>query len=968
MTLTQLPELTLPIPPPPALMQHSEHALDNVLPHLRDGLIEAPNPQALSRHLDAIFSASPFIAKHCAAQPDLLVSLLNSGDLLSPYSAGQYSKNAQAALTSTSDDGTFMRQLRHFRHREMIRIAWRDLAGWAETEETLRDLTHLAESCIQAALAQAQTTLSDRYGVPRSAAGKAQEMSVIGMGKLGGHELNFSSDIDLIFAFPERGQTDGKTSLDNQQFFIRVGQQLIKLLNETTADGFVYRVDMRLRPFGDSGALAASFPAIEDYYLLHGREWERYAMIKARVVAGQSAQSDELLKNLKPFIYRRYLDYGAFDALRELKRMISTEVKRKGLQDNIKLGPGGIREIEFIGQAFQLVRGGHEPQLQSRSIITTLNRLAESGHIHPDDSAKLIAAYDFLRRAENRLQMVDDQQTHDLPADKIEQMRLAYSMGYPDWKTFYETLSKHRQVVQTQFDAVFHADEPGDSATSELWLSVWASDAHSESFESAVLEAGFQQPETCDRLRAFKRSIERAHLSHTAQKRLDTLMPRLLQALTQLNNPDETLGRLLPFLEHTAGRSVYLSLLFEQPHALDRLVRLFGASAWVAEFIIQHPIVIDELIDERLSLNLPSKADLLHEARQALSLHGEDLGEQMDALRRFRQAHICRIVCLDIEQKLPLMNVSDQLTWLAEAVIGAAYEQVLTQLTEAHGTPTHSGEGGAQHAELAVIAYGKLGGIELGYGSDLDLVFLHDNNSQSATTDGPTPIPNTQFFIKLTQKIVHFLTTLTAAGKLYDIDTRLRPNGASGLLVSSLTAFEHYQQDKAWTWEHQALVRARVVVGSKNFEEKFQTIRNRALQKKRESDALLKDVISMREKMRKALGSHKDKGFHIKQDKGGIVDIEFMVQYAVLVWGNRYPALLEYTDNYRLLDALQNSGVMKEGDAGLLKTAYLFYRNRLHQLALEEKPSIVEMDTELSRFRDQVSTIWQSLMSPSNQH
>ncbi len=963
--ILQLPATVLPYPPQP-LSEQAEISLRNwrsVQTQNNTGSLVL----ALSDdQLLPIFASSHFIVRQFDTRPDIIDSLLESGDLVSKYKSDQQIKHITARLATIDNEKQLMQQLREFRNREMLRIAWRDLAGWSSTEETLFDLSLLAEACIDAALNYAQQVQTQRHGVPRCPNGEEQKMVAIGMGKLGGHELNFSSDIDLIFCYPKNGQTDGQRSIDNGQFFIRVGQIAIKLLHETTVDGFVYRVDMRLRPFGDSGPLSVSFAAMEDYYLTHGRDWERYAMVKARVVAGDLEPGDALLKSLQPFVYRRYLDYGAFDALRDLKKMIAAEVERKGLQDNVKLGPGGIREIEFIGQAFQLVRGGHDPELQSRQIIPTLKKLGASGLLEVSVCEKLLAAYDFLRRTENRLQMLDDQQTHKLPASDLDRQRLAYTMGCDGWELFLQVLGLHRMCVQTHFMQVFKLDSDDGSDVSSVWSNLWSFDVDSDIFEQLVSEAGFRETETCANLRAFRKGSAYAHLSNTAQQRLDLLMPGLLEAVSAVVNPDETLSRVLLFLERTAGRSVYLSLLTEQPQALKRLIGLFSASHWVAEFIIQHPIVLDELIDNRLSAQLLSKDDMVAEAQSTLDRHNEDLGEQMDALRRFKQAHVCRIVALDVEGQISLMQVSDQLTWLAESILDVATGLIKSQLESIHGQPIYQKDDREEVAEMAVIAYGKLGGVELGYSSDLDLVFLHNSEHQSASTNGPKSISNIQFFSKLVQKLMHFLTTLTPAGKLYDVDTRLRPNGTSGLLISSFTAFEIYQQSKAWTWEHQALVRTRIIIGSPSLEKQFSQIRSAILTRQYQLPSLLEDVCAMREKMRKALGSQINQGFHIKQDKGGVVDIEFMVQYAVLAWGYENSDLLSHTDNYRLLEVLRDSNRIPADDVNTLKAAYLLYRMQLHRLALQGMSSTVEMDNELQNFRAQVSDIWDKLMCPQD--
>ena len=945
-----------------------------------------------------VFAASPFAARCCLQQPGLLDELLG-GDLERSYADGELHAAATAALAACDgaeggggDDESLMRALRRLRSREMLRIAWRDLAGAADIDETLRDLSQLAEACIAATLDVVQRGFVARFGRPRSADGEAQSLVVLGMGKLGGLELNFSSDIDLIFAFPESGQTDGPKVVDNTQYFTRVGQRLIKLLHEPTGDGFVFRVDMRLRPFGNSGPLALSYDALETYYLTQGREWERYAMIKARPVAGDEAAAAQLNALLRPFVFRRYLDYGAFESLRELKAMIAAQVARKGMRDNVKLGPGGIREIEFIGQAFQLVRGGREPELQIRGIRSVLASLGEAGYLPASDVVELRAAYDFLRRVENRLQMVADQQTHSLPDDDEGRARLAFAMGYPEWEAFLPELEAHRARVQGHFEEVFAAPgDADDSAPADPCAALWHSELDAETLAPQLAALGFGDVQPlAARLTELRTGRLYQALTSRARQRLDQLLPQVLRAALESGRAaadadvdangdgdgdqisgsgidsalaDAALERLLGLLRAIAGRSVYLLVLAETPPALALLARLFAASPWVADFVTRHPIVIDELLDPRQLYDLPDRAALEAEARRLLGrCEAGDVEAQMDALRQFKQANVMRVAALDVQCELALMRVSDQLTWIAETVLQVASDLVWDQMVARHGRPSCEVDGETAHPGFAIVAYGKLGGIELGYGSDLDIVFIHGSRGSKTVTEGDKPTDNAVFFARLAQKLVHFIATLTPAGSCYEVDTRLRPNGASGLLVTSLDAFAAYQREQAWTWEHQALVRARVVVGNRRLREGFERVRSEVLGRRRDLGELRREVREMRERMRRELARGNQRQCDLKQDPGAIADIEFMVQYAVLAWAREHPELLTYPDNFRVLEQLGASGLLTAQQAQSLSDAYLHYRQRGHRQALLELPPLVPRDAGLDAHRAAVGAIWAQLL------
>jgi glutamate-ammonia-ligase adenylyltransferase len=840
----------------------------------------------------------------------------------------------------------------------MVRIIWRDLAGLADLAETLEDLSELADQCIAQSLALLHGWCVAQWGEPRDAAGRAQRLIILGMGKLGARELNLSSDIDLIFAYPSIGQTDGRNPIDNESFFTRLARKLIKALGEQTAEGFVFRVDVRLRPFGDAGPLVLHFDALETYYQSQGRPWERYAMIKARPLTGDPDDIAELMGILRPFVFRRYIDFGAIEAIRELKVKIAAELHKRGMDANVKLGPGGIREIEFIGQAFQLIRGGREPELQVRPILQVLARLAAMGEMSPQDVAELTAAYEVLRRTENRLQAWRDEQTHKLPADAEGQDRLARSMGYPEWAAFAPVLAGHRDRVQQHFEDVFAEREAADRAADPLAV-VWDR-PEAEAVAAALAAAGFADVgQAGERLAAFRDSAACRRLSANARERLDTLMPQLLRAVAMEPNPGGVLERLLTLLAAVIRRTAYLDLLVENPLVLGHLVRLVAESPWVGEQLARQPALFDELLDPA-QLYSPLRREALEEELDTLlaRVDSDDLEQQMERLRQFSLGNRLRVAAADLIRAIPLMVVSDYLTEIAEVVLGRVYRMAWEHMVERHGRPQQID---GDDSGFAVVGYGKLGGIELGYSSDLDLVFLHGSRDVNAMTDGKRSVSNDQFYIRLAQRMIHLLNTRTPSGQLYEVDTRLRPNGSSGLLVSSLNAFRQYQEKSAWTWEHQALIRARVVAGDMGVAAQFQAIRRAVLGRERDADALRDEVCQMRARMRGELDQSGEERFDPKQGVGGVADIEFMVQYAILRWSHDHPALLAWTDNVRLLDSLAAEGLLPREQADLLADTYRSLRAAAHRAALRGEDGLLPAG-EFAEARAAVAAVWHELM------
>lgn len=927
-----------------------------------------PEDGRLLGELPRVWAASDFAARVCVRDMAVLRELQESGDLDRRYTDDGFRSRLHRRLEGVSDEASFHAALRQFRNREMLRIAWRDLTERAGLDEVLADLSAIADTLIDEALAWLYPRLCEQMGTPRDSEGHAQQMIVLGMGKLGGRELNFSSDIDLIFAFPEPGFTDAASPKANEQFFLRLGRSLIAALDQQTADGQCFRVDMRLRPYGDSGPLAMSVPAMELYFLEQGREWERYALIKARVVAGDSTSGQALLDTLSPFVYRRYLDYGALESLRSMKAMITREVRRRRLSDNVKLGRGGIREVEFIAQAFQLIRGGQEPALRERSLQPVLAYLCEQALIPEHAQRDLTEAYRYLRRIENRIQAMHDRQAHDLPTDALDRDRLVLAMAADDWEALHRELDGWRQRVQGHFDQVFVAPQQEDDAetTDEPdFADIWHDAVDAATGRAILADAGYADPAAALTLiERFRDGARVRALSDQGRKRLDRLMPMLMAAIPGSESPDAALNRLLTLLDGIVRRTAYLALLNEHPMAISQMVRLVGGSPWIARYLSAHPMLLDELLDPR-SLYAPlSREALASEADNRMaSAEADDLEQQMEILRQFKQTQVLRVAAADLAGAIPVMLVSDYLTDIAEVIIQRVLNLAWRQVRERYGEPLRE-DGGV--ADFGVIAYGKLGSLELGYGSDLDVVFLHDPVPAGSATTGEKPVEPAVFFSRLAQRFIHILNTLTPGGILYEVDTRLRPSGQSGLLTTSFDAFVAYQRGRAWTWEHQALVRARMVAGGESLRARFAQLRREVLTRPRRRDELREEVRHMRERMRRELGSSRRDEFDIKQDRGGIADIEFMVQYGTLAGVQQYAGVLRYTDNIRLLDELERAGELTPEQARILADAYRHYRGLVHRLTLQEHSARVA-ESLVADSRAAVIGVWNALMVPESE-
>ncbi|QLG87176.1 bifunctional [glutamate--ammonia ligase]-adenylyl-L-tyrosine phosphorylase/[glutamate--ammonia-ligase] adenylyltransferase [Chitinibacter bivalviorum] len=824
-------------------------------------------------------------------------------------------------------------QLRHLRQAVMARLVVREINGLSDLKEAMHTITDLAEVAVETALAWVSKP-DERYGQPiGEETGEVQQLIVVGMGKLGERELNVSSDIDLIFVYPEDGETTGPRKISNHEYFANIGKRLIRLIGDTDANGFVFRVDMRLRPFGDSGPLVTSFAALENYLLTQGREWERYAWIKGRALTGDE---QGLMDLVTPFVYRKYLDYGAYHSMRELHSQIRREVERKDRLDNVKLGPGGIREIEFIGQVFQLIRGGRNKTLRSRATQAILNELAAQGNLPQDVVTELQAAYVFLRDVEHRIMYLDDAQTQMLPSNEEDQHKLAISMGFGDWAQFRAALDAHRTIVSKHFEEVFLQPEQNTPTQDETEDPI---DAFSDGNTPYYQQLGYQNPaEIQRRLTAMQDSSKYRQMPDRCRRRLDSILPSLISTTAQFGNPDATLMRLLDLLDAISRRESYLALLAEHPQTLKRLASLYSASPWVSEYLTRHPILLDELLDFRLLHQEPEWDKLGRILRQEMNELADDIEARMDCLRHFQHSQIFRLVSQDLAGLLPLERLSDHLSDLADLILSVALEQAWKDLPNKH----------REQANFAIIGYGKLGGKELGFASDLDIVYLYDDDHANAP----------EIYARLAKRIVNWLTSLTSAGQLYDIDLRLRPNGSSGLLVSTVQAFSEYQHQSAWVWEHQAITRARFCAGDTHVGKNFEQIRHDILCKERDIAALQAEVLKMRNKM---LETHPALAHDVKHRRGGIVDIEFIVQFLILAHARTLPQLTANAGNIALLDVAAQHHLISSHAAEHARTAYRELRRLQHTHRLNGTELSLAMIEPLTLEMNAVQALWEQL-------
>lgn len=955
----------------PLATQAFETALNSLPPKLVlvarqrfETLIESPNLTApLNRagatemgqqvllSLPQVLASSDFISHALHHTAGLIANLLDTDCVLQPRDLKDIGTRVASRCEANNTVDELMSALRDIRRRELVRIGWRDIAGFASLKEVVETLSCLADAAIRAALVMAHRESCRQHGEPIGAdSGRNMGLVVLGLGKLGGRELNFSSDVDLLFAYPESGMTTGPKAISNQEFFIKVGQYLIRILDEITADGFVFRTDMRLRPNGDSGPLALSFDAIDHYYLTHGREWERYALIKARPVAGDIKDGRDLLEILRPFVYRKYLDFGAFEALRSMKYRIERELLRKNSTGDLKRGPGGIREIEFIVQAHQLIRGGREPRLQTESLGQALAELEDLRLIDAAQADELRTAYDFLRRTEHRLQAAEDLQTHQLPNDSFRQQQLAIASGFPNWTTFNRQLDRVLDSVHQRFEALF-APEPGTSDDGGLaeWLDIWQGSLEIADANTTLHRQGFSQPGRVLKLLEGLRNSRFYHaFSRVGRDRLDRLMPAVLAQCSNSNDPMIALTRLISVIEAIGRRSAYLSLLSENPLALSQLITLITASRGINSWIGQHPVILDELLDPISSYKVESKEEIEIElARKVSATNPDDLEVLMDLLREFRQGHTLRLAAADIARIISRTDVSGVLSDLAEGILA---QSLMASAPSWQIKPNTVGSNG-----IGVVAYGKLGSRELGYNSDLDLIFLFE------PTIGPDETALYRYYNRLLQRLIHILTTRTRAGQLYAIDMRLRPDGHSGIAINSMESFTSYQLQKAHPWEHQALVRARVIIGSESLKKNFNKVRRQVLRLPRDETDLRQSVVNMRERVIEENSRSSDTEYDLKMDRGGLLDIEFLLQYLVLRWANQYPKLVTGPESKTIIQALIDVRILEPSDGAHLAEILENYLEAENALKLQEKPGLIPY-SEFSDERQWVRSLWRRFL------
>jgi len=931
-------------------------------------LAKLDGAQKVAKHKDeilAIWCASPFIKRVCVAQPLWLQGLIVDESLHEDYQLENYIELLEPIFSQAKNVEELQQILRRVRMAEFARIAWRDLQQNATVQQSLSELSIFAQISIDKALTWCFTWLQSRPYASEFEQSLPQRVVVFALGKLGGKELNFSSDVDLVFAYDDDPNYTQDQHAIAVSFYLKLVQLLIKVLAEQTQDGFVFRVDTRLRPFGNSGTLMPSFSAIDQYFQTHGRDWERYAWIKARSIAGDVQSGEDFLKDVMPFIYRRYLDYGAMQSLREMKALVDQKASQNSAQQDLKIGQGGIREIEFIAQMFQLIFGGRDENLRIRSTLGALEYLGEQEKLSKQNVTDLVSAYLFLRKAENGLQIRDDQQTHILPTEEFEQVQYAFLMGAGMWDEFYTEYTLHSSKVSKVFHELLQINGSGKENATEknndfflLWQQIEDKD-----YSLSILGRYF--PAHVDniyaRLLAFFNSGVVEQLVPVASQRLDEFMPIFLQHTMQVEKPALVVERFLSILTKIVQRSTYVALLIENQHKLTALFKLVEVSQWITQYISTHPLLLDEILRMDRSYEPPSLDEMQQQLEVALQPSSDDLEEFMERLREFKHAQVLQIAAADIVEAFPIMRVSDHLSWLAETCIGSAVNQAYQDLLNKYGEPICDVGGEVFTPELLIIEYGKLGGLELGYGSDLDLVFVHNSVGASSETKGIKKIHNDIFFMRLVQRTIHLLTTVTPTGKVFDVDVRLRPYGQSGPIVSTITSFENYLCNDAWLWELQALIRARPVTNSSKLYDDFVRLRQAVLCQPRNIEEVRTSIIEMREKIFAEHRSKDGSKFNIKKDKGGIVDIEFIVQFYVLSYASQYNEISVYTDNVRILNACSEAGLMKQESAEELKAIYLAYRKRLHQLSLQLLSEIVDADV-FAKERSAIQNYWASLV------
>ncbi|HEY7871137.1 MAG TPA: bifunctional [glutamate--ammonia ligase]-adenylyl-L-tyrosine phosphorylase/[glutamate--ammonia-ligase] adenylyltransferase [Rudaea sp.] len=907
-----------------------------VLARCRAAGVVLHDDAGVAEHVQRVLLASDFAFEAWVRDPHLL-----DAQGLARMADPRHADARPPAVSADPDEAAAMATLRRYRRAESLRLIWRDVNALDDVEQTLAGASVLAETCLADALGYAESALSRRHGTPRSGEGVAQRLVVLAMGKLGGGELNFSSDIDLILAFAENGMSDGERPLANEAYFARLGQMLVKLLAEITVDGYVFRVDLRLRPFGNAGRVAMPFAAMEQYYQREGRDWERYAFIKARPVAGDIAAGKRLLASLRPFVYRKYLDYTAFAGLREMKSLIDAEVVRKDLAANLKLGPGGIREIEFVVQLLQLIRGGREPSLRVNGLLPALAACERLGALSGASAKRLREAYRFLRRLENRVQMLRDEQTHELPDDEFLRTRIAAATGFADRNVLEGELGRIRAEVASEFADRLGTEKSVPAASADAAVAYWQSLVRGEAQPAQLSTLGFGDADNLHAaLHALATGAGARALSSRGRERLDRLLPHLLQSAAASIAPDACLHRLAQLLHAVLRRSAYLALLEERPTARARLVDVFAGSALLAERVTAHPLLLDDLLGATYTEAPPDRAALDAEiARRLAQVDPGDAEGAIEILQEEKQSATFRIG-LGYRGGADAIATARLLGETAQAIVARVVHMAEDDLARVHGRMP----GG-----IAVIGYGSLGGAELGFASDLDLVFVYDSALAQVESDGARPLEGARWFARIAQRVVHWLTTQTRAGKLYEVDVRLRPDGGKGLLVVGIAAFAEYLRERAWIWESQALVRARPIAGDAGACGRFEDLRTQWLAQPREHAKVLAEVGAMRARWRAERDRSTTAMLDLKQGAGALLDIEFILQTLVLLHAHERAALLANGNSAELIRIADRAGVLAAEHAAALAAAHAALLKRALDCTLDARPRLTPRDAELER-------------------
>ncbi len=931
---------------PEDLRSHAKQQLQSYIESALTNEFELITDPAFIKNAPRVFAISDFIADSAKRYPNLIKELFEENLIQRTLTKKDYQAIFQQQLSHIENIDDLMRCLRLLRRKHLVRIIWQDLIAEKTPWELMQDWSDFADSCVEFGLSWLSKQAEKKYGLPKNSRGETQELCVIALGKLGGQELNWSSDIDLIFAYEEDGETENQLSY--AQFFSRLAQDLVKLLNQVTMEGFVFRVDLRLRPHGASGGLVMPLNAMQNYYENSAREWERYALIRARIITGNLSAVNAIKKIITAFVYKAELDYSTLEPLRELQKKIDLENRINDTEQDIKRGAGGIRQIEFILQTQQLISGGEYRLLRSNSINQVFNALQDEQLMDSRKINDLKQAYIFLRRTEHIIQGINDRQLHDLPEDPLYQKKLSYALNFSNYSAFMNFLDTHREIVKNYYQDLLA--KPSFETLNTIYYP--KKDLTAFWTDPKTIQPGFSDDYGFQDKAAVQTMLQtlqqQLNLNNKQREQINILMPILLNSIVnQTDNPDITLARIIGIIQLVAKKNIFLSLLIENPKALSQLIRLCSMSPWISNLLQNYPQLLGQLIDNK---RLYAPLDL-HTLQKNLSrlmkIHAdESLENKIELVAKFKLVNILRVAAMDISGILPMMRVSDHLTNLATVILDTLCDLAIQKTKNELQIKAESH---LLKAAFIVLAYGKLGGIELGYSSDLDLIFLYD----TVLADEIGQL----FFTQVARQIMVFNQTLTKSGKLYPLDLRLRPQGESGLLVNSMDAFEHYQEKSAWIWEHQALVRARALIASKVMTERFNQLRQKIIFREQQPDILKNEIVAMREKMRANNPTIAENLFDIKYGFGGIVDIEFFVQYIALAYARAYPQLIEFTDNIRILERMFYCEILTPAEVHLLSDAYRAYRSTVHRLDLLHEKAIVPLG-QFSDYRKGVIEIW----------